>query len=96
MLDANQAGTVVYIYHNGVCVHSVDLAQVTEPYEFPIVDTDGTNIVRIEAGCICMVSADCPDQICVHMGWSTGQTIVCLPHRLVIQFEDHAFDGMAG
>ena len=31
--------------------------------------------------------ADCDDQICVRRGWATknGETIVCLPHKLVIE-----------
>jgi hypothetical protein len=33
--------------------------------------------------------ADCPDQRCVHQGWAsrTGQCIVCLPNRVMIQIE---------
>jgi hypothetical protein len=36
-----------------------------------------------------MAEADCPDGLCVkqHKIDKTGQTIVCLPHRVVIEIE---------
>ena len=38
--------------------------------------------------------ADCPDKTCVGMGWlsSSSMPIVCLPHKLVIQFTDDTGD----
>ena len=44
------------------------------------------NTCRIEDGEVFMSAADCPDQICVdhaHIMYE-GETIVCLPHRLII------------
>ena len=45
-------------------------------------------------------SADCPDKICVDTGWIGGDRksvpIVCLPNRLVIEFEKSSADGFAG
>ena len=34
-----------------------------------------------------MEDADCPDKVCVKTGKikSPGQTVVCLPHRVVIE-----------
>jgi len=52
------------------------------------VETDlGTNIVVIEEGFVYVREADCPDKICVHHVRinKTGETIVCLPHRLVVE-----------
>jgi hypothetical protein len=64
-------------------------------YDIP---TDGEEIIRIDAGSgrynIMMITqsgvkiqeANCPDQICVTWGYISrpGQTIVCLPHKVVI------------
>lgn len=86
-------GAVVWIYRDGTCIYSVDLEQVTEPYDLPLADAGGTNTIRIEPGRVRMAAADCPDQICVRMGWSSGQTIVCLPHRVVLRFKENTFDG---
>lgn len=47
----------------------------------------GHNFIRIQGGKVKMVDADCPDKICVHTGAidKVGQTIVCLPHKLVVE-----------
>ncbi|MCR5310172.1 MAG: NusG domain II-containing protein [Lachnospiraceae bacterium] len=51
---------------------------------------DGTNTVKVADGRIYVESADCPDKICVgHKGISRcGETIVCLPHKVVIEIPD--------
>ena len=50
---------------------------------------DGGDINKIEVrdGRIAIVYANCGDQICVRKVFinKTGQTIVCLPHKLVIE-----------
>ena len=47
------------------------------------------NILTIEDGCADMTDADCPDRICVgmHPIRYVGETITCLPHRVVITIE---------
>lgn len=46
----------------------------------------GTNILRIEDGKAYLVSATCPDHLCVNQGKidQTGETITCLPNRLTV------------
>ena len=41
-----------------------------------------------------MTDADCPDKYCIQMGKAThtGDTIVCLPHKLVIEITSSASD----
>ena len=87
-------GTVANIYRDGVPVCSIDLSLVTEPYEFTLTDGRGSNVIRVEPGRIVVVSADCPDKVCVHQGRVTtaGIPIVCMPHRLVIQIEGDEID----
>ena len=48
-----------------------------------------TNTLVIENGTARVVEAACPDQICVRQGAVRyeGESIVCLPHRLVIAVE---------
>ena len=43
------------------------------------------NVLVIENGAVHMESASCPDKLCVKQGTKSqvGETIVCLPHRLV-------------
>ncbi|MCD8125793.1 MAG: NusG domain II-containing protein [Lachnospiraceae bacterium] len=61
----------------------------------------GTNVLVIENGTATMTDADCPDQLCVHQGSIRydGETIVCLPHRVVVEIEggeEAGVDGVAG
>lgn len=45
------------------------------------------NVLRVEEGRASMLSANCPDQLCVLQGAleGTSGSIVCLPHRLVVR-----------
>lgn len=49
----------------------------------------GYNIIEIENGGAVMHDADCPDKICLKEGFKdkVGQTIVCLPHRVVVEIK---------
>lgn len=53
------------------------------------IKTDGktTNILQIADGKAYMLTADCPDQLCVHQQAVSkeGQTIVCLPNKVVVE-----------
>lgn len=54
------------------------------------VDTPlGHNHIRIEAGTVFMLEADCPDGYCKKQGKivSTKETIVCLPHKLIVEIQ---------
>lgn len=46
----------------------------------------GTNVLRIENGKAYLVSANCPDHLCVKQGKidQSGETITCLPNRLTV------------
>lgn len=47
---------------------------------------DAGNVLVIEHGAVHMEEASCPDKLCVRQGEKSriGETIVCLPHRLVV------------
>ena len=62
---------------------------LSEDCEIPIHTQDGYNIFVVKDGTASIQEADCPDQICVnHAGISKkGETIVCLPHRLVVEIQ---------
>ena len=57
-----------------------------EDGRFPIAAGDGSNLIEIADGRVRVAEADCPGQHCVRSGWAgyEGQTIVCLPHKLVV------------
>lgn len=52
------------------------------------VDTSyGHNVVVIADGEVFMQDADCPDRYCIRQGEikSTNKSIICLPHKLVVE-----------
>lgn len=46
----------------------------------------GTNILKIEGGKAYVISANCPDHICMNAGKisKVGQSIICLPNKVTI------------
>lgn len=58
-----------------------------EPVEIKLDSETGHNVVRIENGQADMIEADCPDKTCVRTRAISklGQSIVCLPHKIVVQ-----------
>lgn len=77
----------VQVYQGDTLLTSVDLTKVTEAYDLPITQNGHTNILRISPDGVEMVSADCPDQLCVRQGkiQNSIYPIVCLPNRLRIE-----------
>lgn len=60
-----------------------------ESQRFPIRTEFGINIVNIERDGVSVIEANCPDKLDVKVGKikNVGQTIVCLPNRLVIEIK---------
>lgn len=76
------------IYQNGKLLHSIPLYKVEECYCFDIIgDNNCRNTVQVRPEGISILSADCPDKICVKQGeiHNSLLPITCLPNRLVIQ-----------
>ena len=51
--------------------------------------------VEIRNGEVCMIEADCPDQICVHTRAidAHGGSIVCLPNQVILRVVDEDTQG---
>lgn len=93
--------TLARVYQDGVCIRTIDLYRVDEPYSFTVEWEGGYNVIEVERGRIRVSEADCPDGICVRRGWvsNSAAPIACLPHKLVIRLEgggDGPVDGVAG
>ncbi len=69
-----------------------------EDGEYTIKTRYGTNVLEVRDGAIAVISADCPGNDCVHMGYRRGgMSIVCLPNRLVLEFAQSGdLDGISG
>ena len=97
-LPQSGEGSVVEEHENGKLLLSLPLTQNTER---TIRTDDGhTNHFVIRDGTVTMTSADCSDRTCVRTGGirQAGQSIVCLPHRLVLtivgQSSDNSLDAV--
>ena len=90
---------IVKIKSGGEILYTIDLSKA-EDCEFDIEYEGRVNTVEIKDHMIHVSDADCPDRICVDTGWIGGDRksgpIVCLPNRLVIEFEKSSADGFAG
>ena len=73
-----------------------------EDREITVALENGTNLLIIRDGQVWMEEADCPDRLCVRQGAVSrvGESIICLPHELVVTVEgeemDGGLDGVAG
>lgn len=78
-------GAVAVVKVDGNIVEKLDLKRenITEVSGYD----GGVNKIEVKDGKVRMMSADCPDELCVKTGWisKTGETIVCLPHRVVVE-----------
>lgn len=87
-LTRREGGTV-RVQVDGETVMELPLGEDTRI----VLGEDGhTNTLIIENGMAQVVEADCPDQICVDHGAIryAGESIVCLPHKLVVTVEGGA------
>ena len=83
-----KTGKSVEVSVDGTVMYSFSLE---ENREFVINGYDGgTNYLVIENGEAYLKEASCPDLLCVHMGKisSVGQSIICLPNRVVVEIVD--------
>ena len=74
-------GDYVIVKVNGEQVAKYSLLEDGE-YEL----NGGTNVLKIEGGKAFLISATCPDHLCVNQGKidKSGETITCLPNRLTV------------
>jgi len=85
-------GNVAILEIDGVIVEKFDLDSDLENYRAET--ALGYNTLEFANGAVRVIEADCPDKICVNFGWikHVGQTIVCLPHRLIIRIANESSD----
>ena len=89
----DSGGKYAQIYQNGKLVREIDLNAVEESYTFEIIGENGaTNVIEVRKGEIGMKSANCPDYLCVDMGFiSSGNIpVTCLPNHIVIKITSEA------
>lgn len=77
----------VAIRHDG---NEIAKYKIDENKEYDFKDGEYENHIVIKDGQVYMESANCRDHICVKQGKidKAGQTIVCLPHKLVVEIQE--------
>lgn len=87
----------VEITQDGKVLYEFDLAE-EEDQILEVEYEGGRNRIEIRDHKIRVLEADCPDQVCVNMGWLKAAPIVCLPNHLAIQFTEQTggLDAVAG
>ena len=69
---------------------SVKTLRLDQDASYEVKQQAGVNTVVVQDGSVTVQDADCPDKICVkHRAINrTGETIICLPHKLVVEIEE--------
>ncbi len=83
----SKGGNQVIVSVDGVKTYFFPL---NEDLKFEITGYEGgTNYLVIKDGEAYLKDASCPDHLCIHMGKISraGQSIICLPNRVVIEIE---------
>ena len=63
------------------------LLPLSEDTTVTVTGSLGTNIIEVANGRVRCLESDCSNQTCVKQSWVSGrgQTVVCLPHKLIVQ-----------
>jgi len=79
-------GKQVLVIANGQVTESFPLDENKEV----MLEFDGYNLLVIEDGYAFVTRADCPDKLCMKQRKISkdGETIICLPHRLIIKISE--------
>ncbi len=88
-------GFTADVFQNGELIESIPLDKVREPYTFTVTGEGGcTNEIEVRPGSIGIISADCPDRLCVHQGFISDSRlpVTCLPNRVVILLRGNLTD----
>ena len=90
------SGHTVGVYRDGELVRTIYLPHTGDPETFEVSGAAGGNTIEVSKDGVRVVSAGCPDQLCVAHGFlkSGKEPIICLPNRLVIKLlHDTRADG---
>lgn len=86
---------IAYIYSEGELIRTIDLDEVEEEYTFEVNTHNGKNVITVKKGSIGVTESDCPDGLCVDMGFikNGSMPVICLPHHLIIEIKGDSEEG---
>lgn len=73
----------ILIYKDGKLVQKVDMSEIEDSKTIDL----GTNKILAEPDGVSVISANCPDKLCVRRGkiHSSSLPIICLPNRVEVR-----------
>lgn len=85
LLQSDETG-VISVYQDGVLLYQYSLE---EEQIITVSSTEGYNLLLIDESKVWVTDADCPDRLCIRQRAISrkGESIICLPHKLVIQID---------
>lgn len=92
-INHNGKSLIAKITVNGKLYQTVELTKGKQTIE---IQTEfGYNILKVHDYGIEMIDADCQDKVCLTFGFieRNGGTIICLPHRLMVEIEGDSTRG---
>ena len=93
-------GNAVGVYQDGALVKTIYLPHTGETETLEISGVAGGNTIEVSKDGVRVISAGCPDQVCVQHGplQKNGGPIICLPNRLTIEWAENAsqIDALSG
>ena len=74
---------------DGKVYKEISLSSLKEDDTFTVETSKGNNTISVKDKSISITHADCHDSLCVKQGSisKVGDTIVCLPHKLIIEIK---------
>lgn len=90
-LKDNKAGKAVIVNVDGNFYNEYDLST---DFTFSIETEAGTNVVEIKDSSVRVLDSDCNGRDCIGMGKisKSGESIVCIPHRMEIYIKGDSSD----
>ena len=79
---------VLSVYVDGKLTRVVDL-KAQEEYEFEVKSEFGYNKIRVSGGRVCVTESTCENKLEINAGeiYKAGQSLICIPNRLVVTIE---------
>lgn len=77
-------GSLVMVEIGGNVVYK---GEVSENRKVTVTGKFGDVRIQIREGRVGVVSADCPNKVCVRTGWRSlaGESIICVPNRVLVK-----------
>ncbi len=81
--------TYATIKIDGKIDREINLSSDNVDNSFTINTQHGFNTISVKNGSISILDADCNDSVCIKQGEisNVGETVVCLPHKLIIEIK---------